>query len=205
MKKQLGIVMAGAVVIVPLAVTAYVVWSVGGWLDGLGRQGLGYVWPDLKLPTGVGAVLVLAAIYLVGLLTRAWVFRGVLKLLDNMLVRVPGVRTIYESVRDLLQLFGGESGKMGRVVRYSPPGTDMELLGILTNEQPAGLSDGEHPKVALYLPYAYMFGGPVVYVSPEHIQNVDMSVEQCLKVAATAQVGASASPKPREADPEGGD
>jgi hypothetical protein len=35
-----------------------------------------------------------------------------------------------------------------------------------------------------------MFGGPTFFASPEHIVEVDMSVEQCMKTAATAMVGA---------------
>jgi len=50
--------------------------------------------------------------------------------------------------------------------------------------------------VAVYLPYAYMFGGPTIYVSPEHVHDVDLSVEQVLKIAATAHVGAEALPVP---------
>ena len=44
-------------------------------------------------------------------------------------------------------------------------------------------------KVAVYMPYSYMLGGLTVFVSREHIVEVDMSVEQCMKLCATAQVG----------------
>jgi len=72
-------------------------------------------------------------------------------------------------------------------------GKAVTLLGILTNENPFGLApDSPHRKVAVYVPYSYMFGGPTFFASPEHIVDVDMSVEQCMKTAATAMVGTQA-------------
>jgi len=193
--RQVRIMFAGALVIVPLAITVWVVLSLGAWLDRLGIQ-LGHLLlaRDFNLPThGIGVLIVIGAIYGAGLLTHLWLFRGAFGLVERLFTRVPGVKMIYESVRDLLKLFGGNSQQMGRVVQYNVPGTDMSLLGILTNENPFGLPpDSPHRKVAIYVPYSYMFGGPTFFASPEHIVDVDMSVEQCMKTAATAMVGAQA-------------
>jgi len=188
--KQIRIMFSGAMVLVPLVITVWVVWSLGAWLDGLGTKLLP---KDHMLPTGTGVLIIIGVIYVTGLLTHLWVFRGAFGLVERVFVRLPGVKTIYESVRDLLKLFGGDSQEMGRVVQYNVPGTDMSLLGILTNENPFGLApDSPHRKVAVYVPYSYMFGGPTFFASPEHIVDVDMSVEQCMKTAATAMVGTQA-------------
>ena len=188
MQKQLRILLAGVMVLAPLAVTAWIIWTLGSSLDQMGRN----LFPagTIEPPPGVGAAVVLVGVYLVGLLTHFWLFRGMLSWLDVLVTKVPGVKTIYESVRDLLKLFGGDSRRMGKVVRYKMPGSDMSMLAILTNEAPAGL-DGEDPegrKVAIYLPYSYMFGGITIFVSPENIREVDMPVERALKLCATAQV-----------------
>jgi len=185
MKKQLGIFLAGVMVLVPLAVTVWVVWWLGTTLDALGGEIL-----PVALPPGVGAVVLIAVVYLVGLATRFWLFQAALSLLEKTVARLPGVKTLYESVRDLLQLFGGDAGKMGQVVRYCPPGSDMKLLGIRTNDRPPyGQAGQGKPTVAVYLPFSYMFGGITVYCEPERIEEIDMPVEQCLKLCATAFVG----------------
>ena len=64
-------------------------------------------------------------IYLVGLLMRFWLFSGLVTLVEKLLAHVPGVKTIYESVRDLMKLFGSESQRMGHVVEYLPPDTQV--------------------------------------------------------------------------------
>ena len=183
MQKQLRILLAGVMVVAPLGATAWAIWFVGSSLDNLGRE----LFP---VPPGVGAVVVVVGIYLVGLLTHFWVFQWMLAGLDRLVAHVPGVKTIYESVRDLLKLFGGDSKRMGKVVQYKAPGSDMSMLAILTNEAPAGIdpADGEGGKVAIYLPYSYMFGGITIFVSRENIREVDMPVERALKLCATAQV-----------------
>ncbi|MBS3734012.1 MAG: DUF502 domain-containing protein [Phycisphaerae bacterium] len=195
MKKQLRIFLAGMLVLTPLAATVYVIWWGAGMLDRLGGMLVG---DDFDLPTGVGALIILAGVYLVGLLTHWWAFRGLFALIEGVLTRLPGIRTVYESVRDLMQLFGGKAESMGRAVEYRPPGSGLSILGILTNDNPMDRPT-DHPdrKVAVYLPYSYMFGGPTIYASPAHVREVDMSVEQVLKVCTTAHTARSAVIRPK--------
>ena len=194
MKKQLGIFLAGVMVLVPLVVTVYVVCWLGSTLDTLGRE----ILPNVSLPPGIGAVVLIAAVYLVGLATRFWLFQAAWSLLERIVAGVPGIKTLYESVRDLLQLFGGNAGKMGKVVQYSPPGSSMKMLGIRTNDNPPfAQSSGGGRTVAVYLPFSYMFGGVTVYCEPDRIEELDMPVEQCLKLCATAFVGRKEPSEPK--------
>lgn len=190
MKKQLQIFLSGLLIIVPLGVTVFIIYRIGSLIDLFGRKIMGWLGlnPEYMFG-GLGVIFLLVAIYIIGLLTRVWLFQAGFRKFEAILARLPGIKTIYESVRDLMKLFGGDSGKMGRVVQYTQPGTDLSVLGILTNENPVDISEvsGEK-KVAVYLPYAYMFGGPTIYVSPENVKDVCMTVEQALKIAATAHV-----------------
>ena len=199
MAKQMQILLAGVVVLVPIAATVWVVMAIADSVDALGNALVRAVNDKLTLPPYVGIAVVLGLVYLVGLLARTWVLAGLLRATDRVLSRLPGIRTIYESVRDLLKLFGGDAGHMGRTVLYRQPGTDAMVLGIMTNEHPLGVDDNvtEH-RVAVYQPFAYMFGGPVIYVPIEHVTVIDMPVERALKLCATAHVGAMAASRGRE-------
>lgn len=195
MKKQLGILIAGILVVVPFGLTVYVVFWAGGWLNRMGNSVLSY-W-DLTFPPGVGAAAMVAGIYFVGLLTHFWIFRLLVNLLERLVAYLPGIKTIYESTRDLLKLFGGDPKRMGRSVLYRPPGTDTAILAILTNDQPRGLPPGESDRrVAIYMPFSYMFGGITLYVEPQYIEEINLPVEQALKYAATAQVTREQEPAP---------
>ena len=186
MKKQLRILLAGAVVVVPFAITIWLAISMGTWLDNLARRPLAD-W-GVPISRGVGVLIVIALLYMIGLLTQFWVFRGIVALLERLVERLPGIKTIYESVRDLLKLFGGEARHMGRVVLYSPPGSQMSMLAILTSDQPKGLDGLVEGRVAVFVPYSFMFGGITLYVPPSFLREVPMPVEVALKLCATAQV-----------------
>lgn len=196
-KKPLQTFLAGAAVLVPFAITSYVIFAIASWLGKIGsnllRSGNSgqIVWGD-KWDALVGAMVVLAAIYMVGLMTRMWLFETLLRRAENVLERVPGVKTIYESVRDLLKLFGGSAHGMGKVVLYHPPGAQHAMLGILTNEQPGATAhEGAEQRVCVYLPMAYMIGGPIIYVNRSDVEEIDMPVETALKLAATAEISSA--------------
>lgn len=192
MKKQLKILMAGMLVVVPLAVTIWIIIWIGGIFEGLGRDlldSLGLIEKfDDTYKRYAGAIGILAGliiVYFIGLLANFWIFNRIFGLLDRVLSSLPGIKTIYESVRDLLKLFGGGSSKMGRVVLYTTPNSGQKQLGIVTNENPVGLTEGDK-RVIVYLPMGYMIGGPCVYARPEDIEPVDIPVETALKLSATA-------------------
>jgi anti-anti-sigma factor len=198
-KQHLRTFFAGALVVVPLSITVWVIMGLGTWLEGLGYGAVGAFigesavepikWLKEHVP-GLGAITVLVVVYMVGLLTRLYVFRWMFGIVERMVLRLPGAKTVYESVRDLMQLFGGDSARMGRVVQYSMPGTDVATLGILTNENPMGVRPNDpNRKVAVYMPMSYMLGGPTLLVSPDQIAEVDMPVEQALKICAMAHLG----------------
>jgi uncharacterized membrane protein len=207
MKRQLRIFLAGVLVVVPFAVTIWVVYAAGGWLGKMGGSLLesvglmdepGETWWRRWGPA-LGAVIILAAIYAVGLLTRLWVFRGLLGLLDRLFERLPGIKTVYQSVRELMKLFGPDSKEMGRAVLYRPPGARMTMLGLLTNDAPKEIpaEDGRQ-RVAVYFPFAYMIGGPLLYLPREDLEEIDIPVETALKLAATAHIGIHAQALPQE-------
>ena len=195
MKRHFGIFMSGALVVIPLGVTVWIIVWIGKMMGGLGYQLmettglLEQLNPTFQWFAGcIGVAIVVVAVYLVGLLANFWLFRGMFRLLDRILGRVPGIKTVYESVRDLMKLFGGEAGSIGHVVLYKPRDSRVKMLGIVTNENPPGRPDGDD-SVLVYLPMGYMIGGPIVFASPDDIEPLDMSVEAALKLAATAFVG----------------
>lgn len=207
MNKHLRAFLAGLLLVIPFAVTLYVIWTVATWLGaiGIGIYDLyGPIPPGQlsKIPHDflgagakfgiacAGAFVALAVVYLAGLLANTLLMARLVRLAETMIQHVPGVKTIYESIRDLLKLFGSSSGRMGKAVLYRPNGGEMAMLGILTNQNPAGLVGLEdHQLVAVYLPLAFMLGGQIVYVPRKFVQELDMPPERALKICATAEIG----------------
>ncbi len=193
--------MAGVLIVVPLVVTIWFIIWIGRMLGGVGYNMLNYIglvdkFDDTYKPYAgaIGILAVLIIVYFIGLLANFWMFNKVFGIMDRVLSSVPGIKTIYESVRDLLKLFGGGSSKMGHVVLYTTPHTGQRQLGIVTNQKPIGLAKDDN-RVIVYLPMGYMIGGPCVYARPEDIERLDIPVETALKLAATAFIGTAGDNK----------
>ena len=184
MKRHLRIFLSGVMVLAPIAVTGYAIWWAGRGLDNIASRIIKSIAPSVVnwwFP-GAGVLFLLISVYVIGLLTHLWLFRWFFRTLEKVFSRLPIVKTIYESVRDVLKVFAGGAGQMGQVVRYRIPGTQIDLLGIKTSTSPID-DDG---KVAVYIPMSYQLGGFTIYVDNQSITQIDMSVEQAMKIAATA-------------------
>lgn len=179
----------GLTVALPLALTAYALW----WLVFTIENVFHWLWrlllPDGWYFTGLGIVLGMLTIYAVGVLTSAWLGRLLLESVESLLGRIPLVKTIYGSVRDLMSFFSGKKKGMGRVVIAEvTPG--LRLLGFVTQEdaqQITGLPADEG-KTAVYFPMSYQIGGYMVLLPRERLTPLDMKVEDALRLAITAGI-----------------
>jgi len=151
----------GCLVLVPLAVTAYVVWMVFTTLDRL-----------MPMPVpGLGILVAAIAITLIGFLTGNVVGRRLVALLERVLERLPIVRLLYASLKDLIGAFVGNKRTFDRpvIVRLDGDGA-VGVLGFVTCdrfEDPA-LAD----LVAVYLPQSYNFAGNLIVVPRARISPV---------------------------------
>jgi uncharacterized membrane protein len=178
--------LTGVATIVPVVGTIYVLW----WLED--RSG---TWLEKTLPgsvwdfPGAGILVGLVLIYLVGFLMRIYAVGFVFRLGERVLHRIPLVKTLYGSLRDLMGFFvRDEDGKQSQVVMVTLPGTGLRLIGLLTRDEfsdiPAGI--GTEDTVAVYLPMSYQIGGFTVMLPRAVVEPIDMSMEDAMRFAVTA-------------------
>lgn len=184
----------GLFALLPLAVTLWLL----GWMFSLVENAVrGIVVNLLNLKQfyvpGVGFLLVLVLAYLAGLLLQTWFARRIWLSVENVLGRLPLIKTVYNSVKDMLGFFtkSSESDAQQVVMVKSPDGA-YRLLGFVTRQDfddlPAGFTEENGETVAVYLPMSYQLGGFTVMIPRAHIEPVDMSVEDALRFAVTAGV-----------------
>jgi uncharacterized membrane protein len=140
----------GLIVLAPAVVTIYVFWLVFSTVD---------QWLGLRVP-GAGIVITIALITLFGFLTSTVLARWVLRLVDAMFNRLPLVRLVYSSTRDLLDAFVGEKRRFDQPVVVSTSADGIEkAFGFVTQGamERFGLTD----HVTVYLPFSYTFTGVI--------------------------------------------
>ena len=96
----------GLFLVVPVAVTIYVVFLVFSFIDG---------WLNIPVP-GIGFILTIGMLVLVGRLASNVFFRGALGSLEKVLTRTPFVKLVYTSLKDLIEAFMGEKKRFDQPV-----------------------------------------------------------------------------------------
>ncbi len=133
-------VLAGVVVIVPLGVTYYVVMFVYSLLivrvSPLGSKLFVDV-PQYFAPIAT-IFLIMIGILLLGFFTRLVVGRRIVSLVETILEKIPVIKTIYNAVKKILEVFlrtsteVGETQKFAVIIDFPFPG--VKSVGIVTNK-----------------------------------------------------------------------
>ncbi len=112
--------LTGVIVAGPLATTVYIVWwfidTIDNWVRRLVPAGY---WPDSFLPfqlPGLGVVFAFFGLTLLGFLAANLAGRTLIKLGEAMLARMPVVRSIYKSAKQIFETVFSSSGTTFRKV-----------------------------------------------------------------------------------------
>ena len=138
----------------------------------------------------IGVVAVLASVYLLGVLVEAGMKNRLQSLIDNILNRVPLVRTVYNAITKLTKMFEqkdeSDLKSMSAVMCYFGGKGDGKtggtaVLALLTSPNPIHMNGSEYYSVMI--PTAPVpFGGAIIYVPVEWVESADMSFDGLLNV-----------------------
>lgn len=150
----------GLVIVVPIAVTVYLLVQAFIALDRL-----------LRLPTpGLGIAILLGAILLIGALAGNFVGRKVFSLTELLFTRAPIVRIVYSAIKDLLEAFVGNKRRFDRPVAVQVS-EHVRTFGFITREDLGAL--GMEGDVAVYVPFSYTWDGCLIVVSRERVTAIE--------------------------------
>lgn len=162
MKQLAGYFLRGLVLTIPLAVTVVVCVVILRTIDG---------WLGLPVP-GAGFVITVAGITLIGFLGSTFLWNSVIETLEGALDRLPFVRLLYNSTKDLLNAFVGEKRRFDSpvMVALSADGA-VRTFGFITQQSLEALGLAED--VAVYFPQSYNFAGQLVVVPSSRVTRLD--------------------------------
>jgi uncharacterized membrane protein len=160
MRALINYFLRGLVVVAPIAFTAYVCVRIFQLVDS---------WLPFAVAPGVGFVLVIAAFVLVGFLASTFLARGIFTLVESVLTRLPFVRLLYTSTKDLLNAFVGEQRRFDKPVLVTIlPEAGGRAIGFVTQDALDHL--GLHGQVAVYFPLSYSVAGHMVLFPAERVE-----------------------------------
>ncbi len=176
----------GLLLIAPLFFTGYILYQAFIYLDGLIPVGIGTGKEQIRL-WGVGMVIVLAIVFLVGFLGSTFILIPIFNIFEEIIDRLPLVRIIYSSLKDLTSAFVGDKKKFNQPVLVKMDAhSELYRIGFLTQTD---LTDWELPgSVAVYFPQSYAFSGHLFIVPKENVKPVNVSATEVMKFIVSGGV-----------------
>jgi uncharacterized membrane protein len=186
--------LTGLVLVGPAYITISLTWWFINWVDDLVRPFIPVAYrPETYLPvkvSGIGLIIVLVTLTLLGFLTANFVGRKLVEAGENILNRMPVVRPVYKSLKQIFEtLFakGGSSFRRVGLVEFPSPG--MWSLVFLSNAASADIAaklpETEH--VAAFMPCTpNPTTGFFFYVPRRDIIDLDITVEAAMTLLMSA-------------------
>ena len=178
----------GLLVIVPIWGTVLVLKTLFITLDGLLGEFLEKYLPQRYVP-GQGILLLVAVIFLGGLLATNFIGRRVVAFWEGLLQRVPLVRGIYTTIKSMMDVLSFQDQNKGaahysRVVMIEFPRKGQYALALVTGVTPGEVQDISTDRVVnVYVPTSpNPTSGYLLFVPESELIPVNMSVDEAMKM-----------------------
>ncbi len=180
----------GLITVLPISLTLYLLFWITARVDDIFGAPISRLMGDHYIP-GLGLIIGFLGILLVGVSVNNFVSKHFLEWLERRIQTLPFVKTIYNPLRDVMNLFGAEaSSKMKRVVLIELiPGSGLKGIGLVTRDRFQDLPEAHFKDlIAVFVPYSYALGGFTLLVPKSQVTEIDIPVEKAMQLAITAWV-----------------
>jgi uncharacterized membrane protein len=172
----------GVAVIVPIVITFWVLSGLFNTVDGIISPFFDRVLGQ-HIP-GLGFIAMVVLIFLVGFFSRNLIGRAMGKAFERIIFSIPLARTIYGTMKDLMQI-GGKGKSFRQVVLLEYPRPGLFTIGFVTNE----ITLVKEAMVSVYIPNPpNPTSGIFVLVPLGSARVLDMTVEDGLKLVLSGGI-----------------
>jgi uncharacterized membrane protein len=180
----------GLLIVVPLgAAFLLIFWAVKSIDDALNLSGMLWTDPKTGKPVyipGLGILNVLVIILIAGILVTNVVTEPIKRWFYLWLNRLPLLKFLYSSIKDLTEAFVGEEKKFNEPVLVEVNEFGLKKIGFIVQKDLSALNlPGD---VAVYFPYSYSFAGQVVIISADKVKPIDKSAADMMKFVISGGV-----------------
>jgi uncharacterized membrane protein len=180
----------GLLIVVPLgAAFLLIFWAVKTLDSALNLSG--FLWTDAKtgkpiyIP-GLGILNVIVLILVAGILVTNVVTDPIKRWFYRWLNRLPLLKFLYSSIKDLTEAFVGEEKKFNEPVLVEINEFGVKKVGFIVQKDLSALNlPGE---VAVYFPWSYSFAGQVIIISADKVKPIDKSAADMMKFVISGGV-----------------
>ena len=161
----------GLLLLAPVTIILWALWQSLRFLDGI---------IPLDIP-GLGLLTLVGILTVVGWLGTTFLYQPLAAFGEELLQRIPFVKTLYDAVKDLVEAIVGSKRKFDQPVLVKLGGnTEVERLGFITQTDLSHIGV-EGTKVAVYLPHAFNWSGNLYIVPVKNVTPINARAADVMK------------------------
>ncbi len=183
------IFLKGLLTILPFTITIYLLIWIATRAEQAFSEPLKTWLPRPLYFPGAGLLLTTVLIFLVGLIVNNYLAARLWAWIEETLLKVPFIKTIYNPLRDVMNLFSHDSNQPSKRVVLVDLDT-ISILGLITRDAFEEFAPGTIPEkhAAVFIPYSYAIGGFTVLVPRSRLREINMAPERAMQLAITAWI-----------------
>jgi uncharacterized membrane protein len=187
--------LTGLVVIAPIGLTAYLIWTVVGWVDGFvlplipaAYRPEQYIGIDIR---GLGVILFLIFTILVGWVAKGLIGRSLIAWGESVVDRMPVVRSIYNGLKQIAEtVFAQTETNFDRACLVEYPRKGIWAIAFISTSARGEVNRSiprDESLVSVFLPTTpNPTSGFLLFVPRSDVIELEMSVEDAAKLVISA-------------------
>jgi uncharacterized membrane protein len=198
--------LTGIVVIAPVALTVWLVWTLMGWVDSVvlplipfSVRPEHYIGINLR---GVGVIIFLVFTIVVGWIAKGLIGKSLILFAESLVNRMPVVRSIYSGVKQIAEtVFAQSERSFEKACLIQYPRKDIWAIGFISTSAKGEVNaraETGSDMVSVFVPTTpNPTSGFLLFFPKEDVIELEMSVEDAAKLVISAGLV-----YPGEVDPE---
>ena len=197
--------LTGLVVIAPVGLTIWLIWTVVGWIDGWVLplvpnsyqpdkfiQNLLGLDPEVQINIrGIGVVIFLVFTMVVGWMAKGLIGRSLIRFGESLVERTPVVRSVYSGIKQISETVFAQSERSFEkacIIEYPRKGIwALGFVSTTTRGEVSTRGNDGRPMLSVFLPTTpNPTSGFLLFVPEEDVIELDMTVEDAAKLVISA-------------------
>ncbi len=185
MRNLLKYFLQGLFLLAPVVITLYILYRSLLFVENI-------------IPTkihGLGILILISVLTLTGYLGST-ILSQLFKYFGEIMEKIPFVKLIYSSLKDIFEAFVGQKKKFDKPVLVKMSRTqEIERIGFITQKNLSQIGI-EGNKVAVYFPFSYAITGELLIVPAENVSIINASSTEVMRFIVSGGVTQLEDDKP---------